>query len=231
MREHVVSQQQIGARVGCQQPCRAATEEFHRRGNAFRERDLRDVGGGLDSEHADPLGLEVLQQVPVVGGELDHMTVLPQAERVDHLLGIAAAVLEPAGRIRGEVGVVGEDLLRGLELLQLHQEAAAADQRPQRVIGLHRPDALRWQVSVGKRRGAQVDEHLTERSAAEAARNRRGLRAHVASVRARHAHPPSVRAPRRGSERRARGHRRPPCVGEHRRAPPRSRRRRSLPRS
>jgi hypothetical protein len=138
------------------------------------ERDLRDVCGGLDTENGDPARVKVLQQIAVVGRELNHTTVLAQPERVDHLLGITTAVLEPADRVGRVVGVVREDPVGRLELLELHEKAAAAYQRAQRIVRLHRAYALGRKIRIGQRRGAEVGEHVAERGPAEPAR--RGAR-------------------------------------------------------
>src|SRR6202035_1198600 len=76
---------------------------------------------------------------------------------------------EPAGGIRGEVGVVGEDPLGCLELLELHQEAVSADEGSQRIEGLHAVGPLRRQVGVGQRRHAEIGEDGVHRGAPETA--------------------------------------------------------------
>jgi hypothetical protein len=125
------------------------------------------AGGRLDPQHGDLALVEELQQVAVVGGDLHDVTVSAQRQSFDHLLGVAAAVLDPAGGVRGEVCVVGEDPLRCLELLELHQKALSAHERAQRVKGLHRVDCLWRQVGVGERRGTQVREHGLDGAAAQ----------------------------------------------------------------
>ncbi len=169
VREHVVAEQQVGGRLPGQRPGRLLPEELHQRRDALLERHLGHVGGRLDAEHGDLALVEELQQIAIVGGDLHDVAVAVQAESLDHLLGVGATVLQPARGVRGEVGVVGEDPLGRLELLELHQKAPPADQRAQRVEGLHPVDALRWQVGVRQRRGAEVGEHGFQRRTTESA--------------------------------------------------------------
>ena len=157
--EHVVAEQQVGGGLAGERGGGLAAEELDERRDALLQRHLRDVGGRLDPEHGDLALVEVLQQVAVVGGDLDDVAALVEPEALDHLLGVAAAVLEPARGVGREVGVVGEDLLGGLELLELHEEALPADERAQRVERLHAVGALGRQVGVGERRHAEVGEH------------------------------------------------------------------------
>ena len=61
-------------------------KEFHQARNAFfLPSDLGDVRGGLHSEHRNPLGFEMLEQVAVIAGDLDDL-----AEDPDRALAIAA---------------------------------------------------------------------------------------------------------------------------------------------
>ena len=160
--EHVVAEQQVGcATPPRSEPCAVCRPKNSTSvGIPFCSATLRDVGGGLDAEHGDPALVEVLQQVAVVGGELDHVAVGPELEALDHLLDVAAGVLEPGRRVRREVRVVGEDPLGRLELLELHEQAALADVGAQRVEGLHRVLALRRHEAVRQRRHAEVGEHV-----------------------------------------------------------------------
>ena len=112
---------------------------------------------------------EVAEQVAVVAGDLHHPVLRPQPEALDHRLGVAPGVLDPARRDRREVGVVAEDLLRPGGLGELHQQAALADEDVERVEGLRCLEIPRLDVGVGQRREPQVDEGALERGAAEAA--------------------------------------------------------------
>ncbi len=55
-----------------QAPTNIGAEELNDRRDAPFDGRLGDVGGRLDTEHLDALGLEVLQQVAVVAGQLHH---------------------------------------------------------------------------------------------------------------------------------------------------------------
>jgi hypothetical protein len=156
----------LGQRLGRRPP----EELDHGRDAALLLGDLGDVGRGLDPEHRHPALGEVLEQVAVVRGELHHLRSLAEAEARDGHLGVAAAVLEPAGRERREVRVVGEDRVGRLELLELHEEAALADQRVEREERLHRAELVLAEVAVRERGHAEVGERVLQRAAAEAAR-------------------------------------------------------------
>jgi hypothetical protein len=134
---------------------------------------LGDVGRGLDAEHGDAAGLEVLQQVAVVAGDLDHLVAGVEAEALHHGRHVGAGVVEHRLRVGGEIGVVGvEDRLAPLHRRQLHQEARVADEGVQGVEGLGLQHRLGGQVGVGERRGAEVDEAVLERRPAGAAGER-----------------------------------------------------------
>jgi hypothetical protein len=121
--QHVVAQQQVGVRLGGERLGRLHAEELDERRDALLQRDLGHVGRRLDPEHGHAALVEVLQQVAVVGGELHDVAGVIQLEALDHLLDVAAAVVQPRGRVRREVGVVAEDVLRGLVLLELDEVA------------------------------------------------------------------------------------------------------------
>ena len=55
-------------------------------------------------------GHEVLQQIAVVAGDLDHQRFGAEAEPLDHRLGVAAGMLHPARRVGGEIGVVSSKM-------------------------------------------------------------------------------------------------------------------------
>ena len=112
---HVVAGHQVGAAVlgGERRRRSPAPRKCTSVRMPFATRDLGDVGRRLDAEHRDARGDEVLQQVAVVARHLGHQAVRPEAELVDHRVGVAAGVLDPGVRVRREVGVVGEDVLAG----------------------------------------------------------------------------------------------------------------------
>src|SRR5213078_4305247 len=82
-----------------------------------------DVGGGFDTDDRNPGGDEVLQQVPVVAGHLDHERVFTQAQPLGHLVGVPLRVRHPRVGVRREVGVVGEDVLTRYVGGKLYQQA------------------------------------------------------------------------------------------------------------
>ncbi len=118
----------------------------------------------------------MLKQVAVVAGELHHLAVRAQPEALDHRVHVVARMCDPGVRIRREVGVFREDLLRRHELLELHQETVLADTDMERVEGLHLAEPLSGNVALAKWRHAEVDEGMAEGSRAETAagRARRG---------------------------------------------------------
>ena len=78
-------------------------------------------------------------------------------------------MLDPAGRERREVRVLGEDLLRRDVLLELDEQAAVADPHMERIERLHLVQPLGRDEALAERRGAEVDEGVLEERAAEAA--------------------------------------------------------------
>ena len=81
----------------------------------------------------------------------------------------APRVVEPALRVRREIGVVREDPLGRNDRRHLHQEALGAQAHTQRVVDLGALEVLGREVGVGERLGAEVDDHEGERRAARAA--------------------------------------------------------------
>src|SRR5207244_7164618 len=112
----------------------------------------------------------VLEEVAVVAPDLDDEAVAGEAEPLGHLVRVAARVLDPARRVRGEVRVIGEDLLRTDVLLELDEEAAVADPDVQGEEGLLLVRPLRRHEALAERLRAEVDERVLERGAAEATR-------------------------------------------------------------
>ena len=72
---------------------------------------LGHVRGRLDAEHRDARGLEVLQQITIVAGDLGDQAVAGQAEPTDHRLRVSLRMRHPGVGVRGEVSVVREDIL------------------------------------------------------------------------------------------------------------------------
>ena len=163
--QHVVAQQQVGLAVLARDLARAARGRRSGpwSGTPFSTAASRDVGRRLDAQHRHAARDEMLQQVAVVAGDLHHLAAGPSLQRLDRHLGVAPRMLDPAGRVGREVGVLGEDLLRRDELLQLHQEALVADVGVQRIERLHLVQLLGRDVRLAQRRHAEIDEGRGER--------------------------------------------------------------------
>src|SRR5262249_5942051 len=100
-------------------------------------RSGRDIAGRFHTQYRYVAGQKVLQQVTVVAGDFNDLTVRPERKAVDDRQTVLTGVLNPAVCIRGEIAVFAKDLLGRDELLELNQEAALTDIRMQRVEGLH----------------------------------------------------------------------------------------------
>ena len=174
VREHVVSDDQIrGSGVADEIAGGLPPEETDDRRHAALHGRFRHVGGGLDAEHGNPLLDEVLEQIAVVRGDLDHARSAVEAKAVGRHVGVVLRVLQPGGRVRREVGVLGENLGRGHVLLELDQEAPLADPDAQRVEGLHPVELVGAEEGLAERGHAEIHERGPERSPTEAAERRR----------------------------------------------------------
>ena len=173
VREHVVGGDQIGRDApGPQRPRRVRAEEGDLGGHALLDGDLGDVLGRLDAEDRYAVGLEVLQEIAVVAGNLHHLGRRGQPEPRHHAVGVLPAVLQPGVGERREVGVVAEDVLGAFELVELHQQAAIADVDVQRVERFLLVQVFGANERVRQRREAEIDERAGDRLAAQAARAR-----------------------------------------------------------
>ena len=94
---------------------------------------------------------EPLQEVAVVAGQLDDLARGAEPEAIDHLSSVVPGVLDPAVGERGEIGVLGEDVLGADVLLELHQPAVPAHQNPQRIEGLHRVQLVGPEIALAQR--------------------------------------------------------------------------------
>ena len=111
---------------------------------------------------------EVLEQVAVVRGQLDDEALRPEARNsVDHLLGVAASVLDPGARVRREVRVVLEDVARRDVLLELSEQAVAADPDVERIERLCLVQLVCAEEALARRRASR------DRRASRGARCRR----------------------------------------------------------
>ena len=157
LRQHVVADDEVGGLAFGDEPLgEADAEELDQRRDVLLARDLGDVGGRLDAGDGHAERQEMLQQIAVVAGDLVDAALRAEIEaRLDHLA-IFARMLDPGGRVGREVGVLGEDML-GLDVfLELHEEAAVADQRMQRIERLHRIGLLGGQKTLAQRMHAEI---------------------------------------------------------------------------
>ncbi len=161
--QHVVADHEIGSHpVGDDLVRRVHAEELRDGGDADLPGRLGHVLGGLDAEHRHALGHEVLQEVPVVGRDLDHLRARTEAEAVDHGVGQVSGVFDPGLGPRREVRVVLEQVDRVGVVLDLGQSAVGAHhdgEREERGQGsaLVRPGQV-----VGERTEPEIDHHLLE---------------------------------------------------------------------
>ena len=169
--EHVVGRGEIGGAAFCGQPLpEFAAEECFPHFDALCSRHLRSAGGGLDAQTRNALGLHVLQQIAVVGRDLDHQRGRAELEAPGHRLDIALRMTQPALGVRAEVGIVaGEQVAVVRVVLRLHEPAGGAGEHAQRIPGLGRVELLGREVGIRRRRGAQVEERQGQVSVAVAA--------------------------------------------------------------
>ena len=193
---HVVEADEVGRAVLLAHlPAGLRGEERRERRHALLAGGLADVDRRLDAQAADPACDDVLQQVAVVARDLDDERVLVEPEPLHGRVDEPARVLHPRRRERGEVGVLGERLLRGDQRRDLREQALLADAHVQRVGRLHRLDGLGGEEELAGRRGAEVQEAAQLRRPAQPARDHRRGAGGVRSDRAfgGHAVPPSGR--------------------------------------
>ena len=169
MREHVVADDQVGLRC----PRRAASRAVARRRRRPRSgcpcstADRGDVRGRLDAEHRHAVRDEVLQQVAVVAGDLDHLELARRARsRSIIVVGVAPRqCVEPAcrrttrsRRSRVKMCSGGSRTRRAAPASSRRRRRRAADRTAPScasVLGAH--------VRVRQRRHAEVDERCGER--------------------------------------------------------------------
>ena len=84
-----------------------------------------------------PSSSEILQQIAVVAGQLDHEAVLAEPQPAAHDLAVRLGVGEHRVGEGREIGVVVEDFPRADVLFELDQEALLADADVQRIERLH----------------------------------------------------------------------------------------------
>jgi hypothetical protein len=111
----------------------------------------------------------MLQQVAVVARQLDRQAVWPEVEPLGDHGAVGLGVGDPGRRVRGEVGVFPEDVLRAHVLAQLDEKACPAHERVERKVRLHRIELLGREKALAERRHAEIDETVLQAAAAETA--------------------------------------------------------------
>ena len=94
---------------------------------------------------------------------------VPKIEPGLHQLAIALGVRHPARRVRGEIGVFGEDVGGTYELGQLREPACIADANMEGIIGLRLAKLRGGEKALAQRRHAEIDEGVLKPFAAMAA--------------------------------------------------------------
>ena len=170
MGEDVVRRHQVGPAVLLSDlAAGVGAQELDLRRNAPGSGRLGHVRGRLDTEHRDALGLEMLQQIAVVAGHLGDKTVTGQAETGDHRLRVQLRVRHPGVGIRGEVRVVGKNILAGYIGGKLHEKTGVAQPHMERIEGLRIVQPLLGDIAFTQRRHAEIDERTRKLRTAQAA--------------------------------------------------------------
>ena len=140
------------------------------------DRDTKPLGGGsrtgrrFDAEAGDAGSNEILEQVSIVGSDLDHQALAGELKLPDDFLRIARRVGKPANGGAGEIGVVRAEQVTGLSVvLCLDQPAAIADFCSQGEILFRSHQICGGQIGIGGWRKAEVEERMGQRRAAVAA--------------------------------------------------------------
>ncbi len=161
MSKHVVADEQVRLLAGIDQRFGGFNaEKLRDRRYPFFRRDGRDVRRRFDAQDRNARFNEVLQQVTVVACDLDDEAGGIESEPRQHQLRVTLAVLEPAVRIGRKISIVAEEFLRARNLVQLYQEAFAADIGVQRVCRFRRLQIFSPDIRVRQRRHAQVAERV-----------------------------------------------------------------------
>ena len=130
MREHVVGGREVGGEsLRHQFPRQLDAEEALDDLDAFLACRARGAGRRFDAGAGDAALHHILQQVAVVGRDLDHVACGTETETFDHRLDITPRMRQPTAREAAEIGVLGVEQLVGLgEILGLRQPALFAYQ-------------------------------------------------------------------------------------------------------
>ena len=165
MGEDIVTDYQVGlATVGGQFVAKPLAEKLAEHGDSNGLGGCRGACGGFYPKARNAGGEEVFQKVAIVGGDLDHLAGWSEAETGRDHFRIALGVLEPRSRGAGEVGVVGIEKFSGIRvILGLHKPALVADQHAERVVFFRLHQILGREVSVRRRREAEIEEQVLQR--------------------------------------------------------------------
>ncbi len=170
LRQDVVAGDQIGLQaLGGELIGELDAKELRPCGHALLDGHARNVLGRLDAEHRHPERQEMLQQIAVVARQFDDEAVGPKVQALLDHHAVLAGVLDPRCRVRGEVSVLAENLVRCDVLFQLHQQAAVAHVGVEREKGLQAVEPIGGQEALAQRRHAEVDEIVLELFAAQTA--------------------------------------------------------------
>ncbi len=174
VRHHVVRHDGIGRAVlGDDGPGELRAEEVDDRRHARRDRRRGRAGRGVDAQHGDAALDEVLQEVAVVAGDLDHEAVGSQPELLDQAHGVEPGVLDEVGRERRVVRVaLVEQHLARHGLGQLRQAAGLAQRHREREGRLRPVELVVPQQGVRDRRDPEVEHGHRLGGPARSARHR-----------------------------------------------------------
>ena len=173
LRQDIVADDEIGLPpLGCESLRELQAEEFNKGRNIFLLRDCGYVGGRFDADYRNAQRQKVLKQVSVVARNLIHPTRRIEMKPGRNHFTVPVRVLDPGRRVRRKVRIFRENVLRFHVLLQLHQEAVAADENMQRKVRLHLIDLVGGQEALTKRRHPEIDDSSCENRMTQAAMSR-----------------------------------------------------------
>lgn len=168
--EHVVADDQAGAPLlGRQLPGGLPAEEGDESRHAAFLGGGGDICRGVDPQDLYARAHEVLEEIPVVRGNLDDEVGRAEIESVSNHLDVEPRVLDPGRRVGGEVRVLREDLVGGDERLELNEVTALAGKDVQRIERLHPPKLVSAEIALAERRHPEVDNCQPKRRTAESA--------------------------------------------------------------
>ena len=170
MRKHVVGGRKVcGAPLFDEASGEVPSEKRLNHLDALRSRGLGCARSWFDPVTGNAVHFEILQQIPVVGGDLANRGIGIKPEAGDHLRCVLPRMVEPRRRERAEVGVVsGEKRIAARIVEGLHEPARLADHQAQRQPNFRRLHLFGGQIGVGRRRDAQVEKFQLERRPAVA---------------------------------------------------------------